>query len=147
MSNWTSITLADLVAAKHSALVGALADSGAGASDPVAEAVSEVTATVRAAVSAGNSLDADPAKIPNSWKGRAVRMIVRLLKSRIEYPETPGEMRQADEDAAFLARTIDERLRFEAPDNPDASAEMQPQPTPQIKPRRRRFSPRNENGL
>ncbi|MGB8355779.1 MAG: hypothetical protein WCD79_17910 [Chthoniobacteraceae bacterium] len=147
MSNWITLNSDDLIAAKHSTLINALRTSGAGVNDPVVEAIAEVTATVRAAVSAGNALDADTTKIPASWRGRAVRMIVRLLKSRIEYPESAGEQRQAQEDAAFLTRSIDQKLRFEAPDNPDASAEMQPPPTPRIRRRRRLYSFRTEDGI
>jgi hypothetical protein len=99
-------------------------------------------------MSVANVLDADPTKVPNSLKGLAVRMIIRGLKARIELPLTDDERAEQKEDASYLNRIGDLKLRFETPDNPAGAAEMQSvTPSPGIPPRRREFTEWSEDGL
>ncbi len=127
MSNWTNITAAIVKTGKSSIVFGAVQSDAAARSeaDPTPEMIADVVARIRAAVSVGNSLDVDPTKIPNSLKGLAVRMVTRRLKDYLEMPLSPDENQQAKEDASYLTRIGDDKIRFETPDNPAANAEMQ----------------------
>ena len=117
MSNWTAIT-SDLVkAGKGSALLASVQSVAAarGDGDPVPEMIADVTATVRACVSSGNTLDEDSTKIPNSLKGLAIRMITLRLKDYIEMEMSPFEKQQAEADRGYLNRINDDKIRFETP--------------------------------
>lgn len=144
MSNWITIVADDLAGAKIAAFMTTAVANGFNQ----AEAIADVTARIRSAVNSGNVLDADTTKIPQSLKGMAVRMVVALAKAHIEYPLTADEKTLQSDDSGFLRRIIDEKLKFETPDNPAASAEMQQStPNPAIAPRHRRFSHRHQEGL
>ncbi len=93
--------------------------------DPTTKQIADVVGTLRAAISKGNSLDSDITKIPISLEGLAIRMITRRLKDYLDENLTELESKQADEDAAYFRRIIDEQLPFETPDDPAGSAEMQ----------------------
>ncbi len=76
-------------------------------------------------------LEREPARpgsveIPNSLKALAIRMITLRLKDYIEMEMSPFEKSQADADRSYLNRINDDRIRFEEPDTPAGSAEMQP---------------------
>jgi hypothetical protein len=125
MSNWTSITADTLKAAGHSAIVDAAQSAGIGAVDPVAESIADAVSRVRAACSTGNQLDADPATVPNSLKGLAIRIALFALMERINYPLNEDQRETRRNDNSLLLRINDDRLRFELPDNPAGGAEMQ----------------------
>ena len=127
MSNWTNISEAAVMATKNGTLLSKVRDMAAsqGQSDPLGEMIADVVATIRARCSTGNQLDADSAKIPNSLKGVALRMITRSLKGWLEFPLTPDESKKAEEDASYLNRIMDNKVRFEMPDTPAGGAEMQ----------------------
>ncbi len=146
MSNWTAITQDMLEAAGHSAIIGAAQSAGVGGVDPVAQAIAGAVASVRRAVSTGNDLDIDPTKVPNSLMQLTVSLAVYRLMIRIEYLFTKGQ----EEDNAFigseLRRISDHQIRVESPDTPGGAGEMQSQPLPFIRPRRRRYSEQAEDG-
>lgn len=126
MANWSAITIDDLKASVHGAIVDAAQTTYVGsAPDPVARAIAEVTARIRASISPGNVLDADVTKIPNSLKDLAARMSVRFLKQRIQMDMTQDERDQRKEDNDYLTILRKEQTAFELADNPAGSAEMQ----------------------
>ncbi len=126
MANWSAITIDDLKASVHGSVIDAAQSAATGANpDPVARALSEVTSRIRSVISAGNVLDVDPTKIPNSLKDLASRMCVRLLKQRIQMDMTADERDQRKEDNAYLVVLGKEHTAFETPDNPSGTAEMQ----------------------
>ena len=140
MSNWTSITSGLVTAGKSSSLLASVQSLAAarGDADPTPEMIAEVTATVRACVSSGNRLDQDTTKIPNSLKALAIRMITLRLKDYIEMDMSPFEKGQADADRDYLNRINADQIRFEEPDQPAGSAEMQPGNAMEIASRRPR---------
>jgi hypothetical protein len=149
MSNWTPIALGDLNDAKHAAIIAAAQTLGTTSGEnPLPGLTQEVVSRIRAMMSVGNILDANPLAVPNSLKGLAVRMIIRALKTRIELPLTDDERAEQKEDASYLNRIGDLKLRFEQPDNPAGYAEMQTvTPSPQIPYRPRQFTNWSEDGI
>ena len=127
MSNWTAITETLLATGKNSSIMTSVQSLAAAQSlsDPVPEMIADVTATIRAAISTGNILDLDATKIPNSLKGLAIRMLTLRLKDYVEMEMSPYEKVQAEADRSYLNRIMDEKIRFELPDEPGGSAEMQ----------------------
>src|ERR1700691_5139946 len=91
MGNWTSITVDDLKAAGHGAIVDKARTSATGATDPAVEMIAASVARVRRAVATGNSLDADTTKVPNSLKAVTVRLAIFALMARIRFPLTDDE--------------------------------------------------------
>jgi hypothetical protein len=149
MSNWTTIADSDLNDAKHAAIIAAAQSLGTTEGEnPVPGVTQEVISRIRAMMSVANVLDANALAVPNSLKGLAVRMIIRALKTRIELSLTDDERAEQKEDASYLNRIGDLKLRFEMPDNPDGSAEMQSvTPSPGIPLRHREFTQWSEDGL
>ena len=128
MPRWTAITETIVRTGKISALVDAVqgrADADAQA-DPLPQMIADVTATLRSAVSTGNALDSNTAKIPNSLLGLGTRMVVRRVKDHLDMEMTAAEQKQADEDRSYLNRIMDAKLKFETPDDADGSSEMNP---------------------
>lgn len=126
MANWKSITEALVRTAKNTAIldsVQSLAGSR-GEDDPLPAIIAKVIARIRSAVSAGNALDSDTTKIPNSLEGLAVGMITRGLKDYLEIELSSAEQKQADDDRSWLNRIVDEKLQFETPDDSAGSGEM-----------------------
>lgn len=125
--NWTNITDAAVNATKSAVVLANVRKLAAaqGAADPLPEMIADVIATLRASISTGNTLDVDTTKIPNSLKGLALRMIVRRLKDYCQMALTADERTQAEEDRSYLNRISDNKLRFELPDSPAGSGEMQ----------------------
>jgi hypothetical protein len=149
MSNWTSIAIGDLNDAMHASVIAATQTLGVtGGENPIPGLTQEVVSRIRAMMSVGNVLDADPTKVPNSLKGLAVRMIIRALKIRVMIDLTRDEETQQKEDASYLNRIGDLKLRFDKPDNPAGAAEMQSvTPSPGIPERRREFTRSTEDGV
>ena len=124
--NWSSITIDTLKSAGHSAIVQAADTAGIGGVDPVAESIADAVSRVRAACSAGNQLDADTTKVPNSVKGLTIRIALFALMERIGFPLSQDQRDTRRNDNNSLLRINDDQLKFELPDNPAANAEMQP---------------------
>lgn len=126
MANWIALTIDELKASEHGAIVDAAASTAIGASpDPVSRTITDVTAKLRAIISPGNVLDADPTKIPKSLVSLGARMCIRSLKQRIQMDLTVDERDQRREDDAYIQLLIKEQTSFEAADNPSGTAEMQ----------------------
>lgn len=147
MSNWTPITIDDLKAAGYGTIVDAARTNAIGGTDPATEVIANAIARVRSAVSKANALDQDTTKVPNSLRGLTVNLAFYALCDRISFELTADQRDTKRNDQSFLNRIIDEGLRFETPDNPDASSEMQSQPTPRIEPRTRNFTERTMDGV
>jgi hypothetical protein len=150
MSNWTSITTASVKTAKISSYIATAQSAAAarGEADPLPEIIADVVAQIRASISVGNRLDADPTKIPNSLNGLAKRMIIRQVKDYINSELKPSEAKQADQDLSYLNRIVDHKIRFEIPDSPADSAEQQPPLGPTFTTNRHRhFGRRAEEGM
>jgi phage gp36-like protein len=125
MSNWTSITADNLKAAGHGDVIDAARTTETGAVDPVAQAIADAVASVRTAVSAGNSLDVDTTKVPNSLLGLTIRIAFYELCRRIRLPLTEDDRSAERADQSRINRITDKKLRVEVPDNSDGTAEMQ----------------------
>ena len=125
MSNWTIITIDDLKATGHGAVIDAAQTTAVGNTDPVIESIADAVSKIRGAISVGNSLDRDAAKIPNSLKSLAARIALFALCERIQFALTDDQRDTKRNDQSYLNRIIDEKIRFERPDNPAGSAEMQ----------------------
>jgi hypothetical protein len=125
MSNWTSITANDLKSAVRGEVVDAAATLATGGNDPVAECIADAISKVRASISVGNQLDQDATKVPNSLRGLTARIAAFALKKRIPMVLTEDERTTEKADQSYLNRIVDSKIRFELPDNPDGSAEMQ----------------------
>ena len=125
--NWTPITEDSVRAAKFSGILTKARSmaSSQGDSDPLPEAIADVVSQIRASISVGNTIDIDVASIPNSLKALALRMIVRRIKDYVEYPLREDERKQASDDLSYLNRIIDSKIRFELPDNPAGSSNIQ----------------------
>ena len=151
MSNWTTISVADLNDTKVAAMVDALRSSALadGQSDPSARIIQEVVSRIRAEIKGcyKNKLDIDTAKIPNSLKDLACRMIIRLLKNRLELALTEDERSDKRSDERFLERISRCEVPISTPDQPTDSGEVQPPPTPVILKRNRSYTGLAEDGV
>jgi hypothetical protein len=126
MANWTTLTIDELKAAEHGAIIDAAQLTATGAApDPVSRIITDVTAKIRAVISPGNVLDVDPTKIPRSLIALAARMCVRSLKQRIQMDLTVDERDQRREDNEYLQLLVKENTAFESADTPSGTAEMQ----------------------
>ena len=127
--NWTAITIDHLKSAGHGAVVDRAQTTAAGGIDPAAQEIANATARVRSAVKAGNVLDADPAKVPNSLLGLTVRLAVFFLMERIRFSLTEDQKETKKNDNSYLLRITDKRERFEVADDPATDGgEMQQRP-------------------
>jgi hypothetical protein len=127
MSNWTSITIADLLAtARSEYILTAQSKSLGTGNDPVAEVIADTVSEFRGAVSLGCALDSDPTKIPNSLKKLAVMRCCIELKKRIgNNPLNEVEMEDQRRIDSRLKEIRHNRETFETPDNAGGDAEMQ----------------------
>lgn len=125
MSNWVSVTIDDLKAGKRGEIVDMAGSVSTGGADPVAESIADAVSRVRGAISQGNRMDVDTSKVPRSVRGLCVRIAIRALKDRIQLPLTEDERGQRAEDISYLNRIADQKVRFEEPDTPKGSSEMQ----------------------
>jgi hypothetical protein len=125
MSNWTPITIDNLKAAGYGFIVDQARTKATGGIDPATEAIADVVSKIRGACSAGNQLDADPAKVPNSLKGMTVRMAFFALMERLQLPLNEDQRDTKRNDNSYLLRINDNKIHFETPDVPAGSAEMQ----------------------
>jgi len=126
MANWTTITQNDLLAnCRQEFVLTAISQSIGSGNNPATEVIADAIAEIRARISAGNELDQDATKIPNSLKRLAVRICIRELKKRIPYELTEDEREDQRRDDRRLKEIEDNQTRFEQPDTPDGDAEMQ----------------------
>ncbi len=128
MSNWTTIVLQDLYDAKAASIIDlarTLALETGQTDDPSVAAISAAVSRIRSAISTGNDLDVNAAKIPNSLKELGVRMAIRFLKGRVEMELTKQDIDDQRDDLSWLNRMTDAKLVFEQPDNAGGRAEMQ----------------------
>lgn len=93
--------------------------------DPVDEAIANAVARVQRAIAPGNVLDADPTKIPASFKGVAVKLALYDLMERIGMLLTEDQVQAKRDITSDLNRTADNKLKVELPDNPATSETMQ----------------------
>ena len=126
MSNWTILTVDDLKAVAFGGIIDAAQASAAGANDPVAEAIADAVATVRAAISTGNVLDANTAAVPRSLRPLAARTAVFALMERVQIELNTDQRATRVADQARLQSIGEQTQRFELADQPAGSAEMQP---------------------
>ena len=127
--NWLSLTLEHVKATGNAAIINAALAKAAEAGntiDPISEAIENAVGRIRGAVSVGNLLDRDTTKIPKSLKGLALRMVVYALREFIEFDLTEDQRATKKDDSSYLIRISDDKIRFEEPDEPAGSAEMQP---------------------
>ena len=118
--NWLTITIDDLRAVALSKIIDtARTLIVPGQADPVAIAIADAVASVRAAIATGNTLDADPATVPRSLRALTARRAVYALLERAEIALTDDQRATRLADAAQLARIGEEGPRVEPADQPD----------------------------
>lgn len=129
MSNWITLTAADLQVAKVSALVDALREAalGAGQADPSTEVIATVTQRIRSEVAgcANNVLDADETKIPRDLKSLALRMILRELQSRLQITLNDDEREEWRQDIRYMERIAGCEIPVAAADTPETEPTVQ----------------------
>lgn len=119
---WIVPEAGDIKAAGYGSIIDAARTRSTGGVDPVVDAIKGVTAQVRTAVRQGNTLDANPAKIPHSLKPLAVRMVLYTLMRRIGLELNQDQRDEAGRDEKHLAQLMQRKLQVEAADDPDATA-------------------------
>lgn len=124
--NWTTITEDDLKTAGHGNIMDRAQTTAVGSVDPIVECITNAIAEVRTAVRAGNRLDTDETKVPNSLKGLTIRLVVYALAERIGLPLSDDQQKQADRDQKRLERLMDRKLQVEPADNPDSVGPVDP---------------------
>ncbi len=116
MANWTTIIADDLKASGLGFVVDKAQTSSTGGVDPVAEEIANAIARIRRAVASGNPLDVDPAKVPGSLKGVAIRMALYALMERLRMPLSEDQRETRKIDNSDLLRIADRKVLVEAPD-------------------------------
>ena len=124
--NWIPLTIDDLKAVAFGGIIDAAQATAAGANDPVAEAIADAVATVRGAISTGNTLDADPTTVPRSLRPLAARTAVFALMERVQFDLNADQRTTRQADLTRLGLITSQKQRFEQADHPAGSAEMQP---------------------
>lgn len=122
MSQWISITIADLNNAKIAALVDALrtAARAAGEAERSAEIIQRVVDRMRRKIAScrQNRLDADLTTIPQGLKDDAIKLIIADLKNALEEDLTSAETSEISRINADLNRIAACQDVVEQPDNP-----------------------------
>lgn len=118
MARWIKLLTDHLKAAGHGALIDRARTLATGGIDPVTEAITVATARVQRAIAPGNVLDADPDKIPNSFRGVAEKLAIYDLMERIGLPRTPDQQKSFDAIISDLNRTADHKTKVELADDP-----------------------------
>lgn len=122
MANWTAITADDLKAAGHGAIVDRARTAAVGGVDPVAFEIENAVKFVRSQVEFGNAVDSDPATVPASLKGLAVRMALFALMERLRLSLTEDQRATRKGDEARLLRIAERKIPVETPDTAGESA-------------------------
>ncbi|HEX4085916.1 MAG TPA: hypothetical protein VHY22_13465 [Chthoniobacteraceae bacterium] len=125
MSNWTTISVDDLKAVGYGQIVDRARSMAVGGVDPAAEAIANAVSRVRRAISTGNTMDADAAKVPNSLKNVAVKLAFFNLMGRLRLDLSPSEAEDKRDQISDLKRIQDDEVKVEEPDTPGGNAEMQ----------------------
>ena len=111
--NWLTITIDDLKAVVPSETIDtAQTLVTPGQTDPVAVAIADAVAAVRAAVASGNALDTDPGTVPRSLRALTARQAAFALLERQGTALTPDQRTTRAADAAWMARIREERQRL-----------------------------------
>jgi hypothetical protein len=153
LTMWREITEDDLLNQISGAEIEALRSAvlGMGQSDPVQPAIDQVVAEVRGYITANqaNSLDADPAKIPDRLIGAAVSLIIIQIMTRaggmMIDPES-ARSKRADESRRLLRDVAAGKFSIT---DPDSGAENSATVAPRYTPRRssRRFDRNSQDAL
>lgn len=120
--NWFPITADDLKASGHGAIIDKAQTLATGSVDPVADAIANIIAEVRAAVRTGNQLDTDATKIPRSLKRLAVQMILFSLMERIGLPLNDDQKKEAQRHTDRLEQLFQHKEVLEPADSPDTAS-------------------------
>ena len=132
MSNWITITKADLYNSKAATLIDA-ADTkalGVGQADRSTGIIADVTLEIRRKVARVTVLDQDATKIPGGLKTLAVDIIYCRLKIALEMELTKDESETLKQRVKDLDRVADGKDFIDPPDNPITTAMEQAQPAP-----------------
>lgn len=121
--NWTTITTNDLKATGLGFVIDKAQSASPGATDPVAEAISDSVARVRRAIT-GSSLDADSGKVPKSLKAVTARRALFALMERLHFPLSDDQRKTREADNSDLLRISDKKIPVEKPDTDGGTAEM-----------------------
>jgi len=148
MSNWITITKADLYNSKIAALIDAADSASLGQSqaDRTTGIIADVTLEIRRRVAKSNQLDQNTAAIPGGLKPLAVDLIYCRLKVALEMELTDDERAALKARHNELDRIADGRYVVDPPDNPIAANPVQSLPAPSFGTRRRFFTTRSQDG-
>ena len=120
--NWLTITIDDLKAVAASATIDtAQTLVTPEQTDPVAAAIENAVAAVRAAVASGNALDTDPNTVPRSLRALTARSAVFALLERMGMALSIDQRATRLADEERLTRLSAEQQRVEPADQPDLS--------------------------
>jgi hypothetical protein len=151
MSNWVSITDADLLKTKMAPLMEALRTAAIadGQEDPVDEIRADVIVRVRnkVATCSTNKVDAVTTTIPASLKGLACRMIVREAQSRLQMGLTDDEREEMRVDERELTAVARCELVVEQPEDAVEAPVQAVQPGPTISGRAKRYGRESQDGV
>lgn len=89
------------------------------------EAIDNAVARVQRAISTGNVLDADPAKIPGSLRGVAEKLAIYDLMERIGMPDSYW-MQPRKDILSDLNRIADNKTKVELADDPATAPTFAP---------------------
>lgn len=152
MSNWITITVADLNDHKVAELVTALREEalGDGQADPMPGIIIEVTNEVRSAIafSGRYTVDVNAAAIPQGLREIAAKKILRVMKGRLQLPLSDDEAKDAEIYEARIKALIKGEWPVDEPDDPLSTPEVQSAaPTPRITKRHRHFDRCSQDGI
>jgi len=149
MSNWISLTKADLYNSKTAALIDA-ADSvslGSGQTDRATGILADVTLEIRRRVSKSNQLDQNPGTLPAGLKPLAIDLAYCRLKNTLELPLTDDERLFLKQREMQLDRIADGRDVVEPPDTPMPANPVEVLPPPSFgRGRPREFTRQSQEG-
>ena len=122
MSNWITLTKADLYDTKVAALVDQVdaISLGAGQTERTTDLIAAVTAEIRRKCAHMNALDADLTKIPGGLKTLALDLIACRIKSALEMELNQDERNLLLARERDLNRIADGKDLVDLPDNPVA---------------------------
>ncbi len=129
MANWIPVTLNDLLNAKLAGLIEALQTKALadGQDDPTEQITANVVFAIRTSISsfAENVLDEDETTIPRDLLSLASRMVVREMQSRLQELLNADEVEEKKSDERLLERIEEGKRKVAAPDEPQATPEVQ----------------------
>lgn len=148
MSNWITITKADIYNSKAATLVDQINQNllGNGQTDRLTGIIADVTLEIRRRVAKCNQLDADATRIPGGLKPLAVDLIFCRLKIAVEMELNEDERRTLARRETELDRVAAGDDVVDPPDNPIAANFNQPQPKPSFGTSHREFTRWSQDG-